>query len=75
MIQASIYGRLVRDPQTRQSRNDVDMVTASVGIDGTPGNSEESETNWMQELAFVKLSTNGNTSLDTSAPKPRLVYR
>ena len=56
MIQASIYGRLGRDPQQRQTKNGADMVTASLAVDATPGNAEESETIWFQILAFGKVA-------------------
>jgi single-strand DNA-binding protein len=56
MIQASIYGRLGRDPQTRQTKNGSNMVTASIAVDATPGNHDgDQETIWFQVLAFGKV--------------------
>ncbi len=52
MIQASIYGRLGRDPATKQTKSGGSMVTASIAVDATPVNSEEPETVWFQVLAF-----------------------
>lgn len=53
MISASIYGRLGRDPETRQTRNGNDMVTASIAVDVTPFNHEgEAVTLWVSLAAF-----------------------
>jgi single-strand DNA-binding protein len=53
MIHASIYGRIGRDPQTRQTRNGSDMVTSSIACDAALGNHEgDTETIWFQVLAF-----------------------
>jgi single-strand DNA-binding protein len=56
MIQASIYGRLGRDPETRQTKNGNDMVTASIAVDATPGNAENPETIWFSIMAFGKTA-------------------
>jgi len=56
MMQASVYGRLGRDPQTRQTKTGADMVTCSIAVDAAPGNSEQPETVWFQVLAFGKVA-------------------
>lgn len=53
MISASIYGRLGRDPEVRQTRNGNLMTTASIAVDVTPFNHEgETVTLWVSLAAF-----------------------
>jgi len=57
MIHASIYGRLGRDPETRQTKNGNNMVMTSIAVDATPGNHEgDQETIWFQVLAFGRVA-------------------
>lgn len=41
MMQAAIYGRLGRDPETRTTSNDNQMVTSSIAVDVTGHNAAE----------------------------------
>ncbi len=53
MIQASIYGRLGRQPENRQTKTGNAMTTCSIAVDATPSNhAGDQETIWFQVLAF-----------------------
>ena len=56
MITASIYGRLGRDPQQRQTKTGNAMATCSIAVDATPGNAEEQETVWFNILSFGRAA-------------------
>lgn len=56
MMQAAVYGRLGRDPQTRTTRNENQMTTTSIAVDVSPHNAETQETQWLAVLAFGKAA-------------------
>jgi len=56
MMQASIYGRLGKDPETRTTSLDAQMVTTSVAVDVTPNNAENSEVMWLGVVAFGRVA-------------------
>ena len=55
MIQASIYGRLGRDPEERQIGGDKTMVTASLAVNAGRGDGGE-VTVWISIVAFGRTS-------------------
>ena len=54
MIQASIYGRLGRDPETRATKTGKPMVTASLAVDVARDGDEE--TLWVSVMAFGRCA-------------------
>ena len=69
MIQASLYGRMGRDPQTRQTKSGATMTTTSIAVDATPGNHDgDQETVWFQVLAFGKVADTLTRHSDGSSP-------
>ena len=57
MITASIYGRLARDPEVRETKSGNAMCTASLSVDVTPyGHHGDSITAWFSVTAFGSVS-------------------
>jgi len=53
MLTATAYGRLGRDPETRQTKTGNAMVTASMAVDVTPaGHDGDRVTQWLDLVAF-----------------------
>jgi single-strand DNA-binding protein len=56
MIQASIYGRLGKEPQARQTKSGNDMALSSIAVDATPYNADKPSTVWFNVVAFGKAA-------------------
>ena len=56
MFQASLYGRIGRDIQVRQTKNDKRMAMTSIAVDATPYGVEDQETLWLNVTAFGKVA-------------------
>lgn len=53
MLTTSAYGRLGRDPETRQTRNGADLVTSSLAVDVAGyGHDGDQLTLWLDLVAF-----------------------
>ena len=55
MLTASIYGRLGRNPEQRETRNGTPMVTTSIAVDVTPHHGEPI-TAWVDLVAFGSVA-------------------
>ena len=56
MIQAAVYGRLGKDPQTRTTKTDAVMATTSIAVDMTPHNAEDQEIQWFNVVSFGRVA-------------------
>lgn len=54
MIQASIYGRIGKDPKPGQTKTGKPMCSCSIAVD--VGNGEDPQTLWVSVLAFGRLA-------------------
>ena len=55
-MQCATYGRLGKDPESKTTRNDKAMATASIAVDVTPGNSDQQEITFFESKSHEDLS-------------------
>jgi single-strand DNA-binding protein len=55
-IYASIHGRLGADPTATTTKTGKDMTRASIAVDVTPYNAEDTESLWVGLLAFGSVA-------------------